>query len=447
MPRKYFGTDGIRGRAGEPPLDRVTIRALGRAAGRVLGPRGGIALLAADTRASGPSIVSELVAGLVEEGVACRYAGVLPTPGLAHATRGEEIGFGVMVTASHNPAADNGIKFFSHEGYKLPDETEEDIERHLESFSESPSAAGANPAPPGYPVAGKEYLDWLRSGWEGQGLRGKTIAVDCANGAACDFAPALFESLGARVVRLACSPDGGNINSSCGSLHPEVVREAVRSSGAFLGLTFDGDADRCLAVTPSGKILDGDYTLYHEAMRRKAGGTGTPGGVVGTVMSNLWLEKELALAGISFTRAQVGDRYVLEKMREAGSLLGGEPSGHVIFLDRSTTGDGLLSALSLARAAVERGGAEALAEGITPYPQATRNMKVGRRVDIESDPGASSFVESEKARLAEKGRVVVRFSGTEPLLRVMVEAESEKLVEESLDRLCSSLGDHLGRIG
>lgn len=443
MGRKYFGTDGVRGKAGAFPLDGPTLHALGRAAGAVLGDGESAALVAMDTRESGPEIAAHLVGGLRDAGVSCRHAGVLPTPGAAHLVRGG-FAFAAMVTASHNPFEDNGVKFFSADGYKLPDGLEERIEGELDALLARASAPGtAGPLRPAEEELGERYFQALLGGWNGPLLEGRRIVLDCAHGAAHRFAPRLFESLGAEVVRLGCAPDGRNINRDCGSLHLDALRAAV-SEGAWAGFAFDGDADRCLAVTPEGTILDGDYLLYHESLRRRAEGT-LAGPVVGTVMSNLWLEQALGREGIPFRRATVGDRYVLESLHLHGGVLGGEPSGHILFLDRTTTGDGLLTALAYAAIARDAGGMRALTEGIRPYPQVLRNLRVGRRTDLESDGAVQKALAAEEARLGGRGRIVLRFSGTEALLRLMVEAQDAATVEASLNRLSAFLLDHLGQ--
>jgi phosphoglucosamine mutase len=290
---------------------------------------------------------------------------------------------------------------------------------------------------------GERYFGTLLGGWRGPRLDGLRIVLDCAHGAAHRLAPRLFESLGAEVVRLGCAPDGRNINRDCGSLHLDALVATV-SEGAWAGFAFDGDADRCLAVTPGGAVLDGDYLLYHASLRKRAEGT-LAGPVVGTVMSNLGLEQELGREGIPFLRAPVGDRYVLDSLRRHGGVLGGEPSGHILFLDRTTTGDGLLTALAYAAIARDAGGMEALAEGIRPYPQVLRNLRVGRRADLDADGAVRDALAAEEARLDGRGRVVLRFSGTEPLLRLMVEAQDAATVEASLDRLSAFLLDHLGQ--
>ncbi len=444
MKRRYFGTDGFRGRAGDFPLDTSTVFALGRAAGVVLGAAGASAVVGMDPRESSGWISEALMQGLEEEGVAVSFAGVLPTSGVAWLCAKEDYTFGAMVSASHNPYRDNGIKFFSGEGFKLPDETEVEIETILESFS----GAFGKECRPREREAGlhrqERYLEGLLSLWRGKELDGVRLVLDCANGAAYRIAPALFRKLGADVEAVFCSPDGRNINHQCGSQAPERLAAAVTGSGADMGFAFDGDADRCIAITPSGKRLDGDYLLYWKACQMAAQGELHGGCVVGTVMSNLWLEKALAEKGIGFHRAPVGDRYVLQRMREVGGVLGGEPSGHVLFLNEATTGDGLLSAMAYAALARGNGGMEVLADGIEPYPQVLLNIPVREKILIEERPAIRDAVSHEEECLGKEGRIVLRYSGTEPLIRLMVEADSEERVAGVIERLRPVLEGELG---
>ncbi|MEJ2422646.1 MAG: phosphoglucosamine mutase [Acidobacteriota bacterium] len=448
MTRKIFGTDGIRGVAGQPPLDPATVEAVGEAAGRVLGASGSTALVGVDTRESGRWIAAALLEGLEAAGVEGHYGGVLPTPAVSHLTHTHGFTFGVVISASHNPYEDNGIKFFSGDGYKLPDATEAAIEQVVEEIQESARRAREYaPLPPVEGVFAREYLDWLASKWTGPGLEGWRIVVDAANGAASALAADLYRGLGAEVTALACSPDGKNINRNCGSLFTELVADEVRSGGAHIGFAFDGDADRCLAVAPCGDVLDGDYILYHEALARQRTNR-LPGDlVVGTVMSNLWLEKALTARAVKFHRAPVGDRYVLESLRDRGGVLGGEPSGHVLFLDEATTGDGLLTSLAFARHARDGGGASALTEGIRPFPQVIENIRVAEKPDLEGPPVAGPALRAELDRLGGQGRIVLRYSGTEPLLRLMVEAENRDVVDEIVSRFGGLLRKELGAGG
>ncbi len=445
MNRQYFGTDGLRGRAGQFPLDPPTVYALGRAAGRILGGKDARALVAADTRESCGWIASHLVAGLRETGVECLYAGVMPTPAVARLCAEERFTFGAMISASHNPYEDNGIKFFSGDGFKLPDDTEHHIETALDGLLPylGSSVPSVELGPPSADFSGR-YLSWLESLWEGADLSGFKVVLDCANGAAHEAAPALFGRLGAKVSAFAIEPDGRNINAGCGSLHTDVLARRVRDEGAHFGFAFDGDADRCLAVTSAGRVLDGDVILYRDAQRRVKRGTLWGRWVVGTVMSNLWLEQALQAERLRFFRAPVGDRYVLQCMVDRGAILGGEPSGHVLFLDQATTGDGLLTALAYASLARDAGSMDAIAEGITPYPQVLSNIRVGRRVPLQEQPLIQQALDEETSGLEGRGRIVLRYSGTEPLLRLMVEAQSAEVVNGVVERLGKVLRETLG---
>ncbi len=443
MSRRYFGTDGVRGKAGVFPLDATTVRALGLSAGRILGGRGASAVVAMDPRESSGWIAAELVEGMGEAGVACRFAGVLPTPAVARLCVSGGYTFGAMISASHNPFEDNGIKFFSGDGFKLPDETETHIEVALEGALGEASPP-ANDLPQAEPGLGRAYLDWLVSLWEGGPLSGWRILVDGANGAASRLAPDLFRALGAEVETIACEPDGRNINAACGSLHAHRLGEVLAARGADMAFAFDGDADRCMAVSHTGRVLDGDYVLYREALRRSAQGRLPGRWVVGTVMSNLWLEERLGRDGLRFFRAPVGDRYVLQCLLDRGGALGGEPSGHVLFLDRSTTGDGLLTAMTYASLARDAGGMEALAEDVRAYPQVLENIRVARRLPLEDSPAIRQALHEETEALGGRGRIVLRYSGTEPLLRLMVEAGTKEEVRSVIARLRRVLVDVLG---
>lgn len=444
MKRKYFGTDGMRGEAGRFPLDLPTVYAMGRAAGKVLGKGSAPTLVGMDPRKSSDWISEALMDGLEREGVQCVFAGVIPTPGVAWLLSRGEYAFGVVISASHNPYTDNGVKFFSGEGFKLSDEVEERVEYELEGcLGETPALDLSSRAPENSCLL--EYVEGLSSLWRGQRLEGKRIAVDCSNGAAYRAAPMLFERLGAEVEAMSCSPDGENINRNCGSLYPKALAKRVRESGADMGFAFDGDADRCMAVTASGKILDGDYLLYWEAGRLAKKANGGPGCVVGTLMSNLWLEKALREKGIAFYRSSVGDRYVLKELRERGGTLGGEPSGHLLFLDRATTGDGLLTAMNYAMLAREGGGLDAMRRGINPFPQTIVNIPVAKKTPFSDCPVLAVRLEEEERHLAGNGRIVLRYSGTEPVVRLMVEADSHETVEGVIERLRPVLEDELGR--
>jgi phosphoglucosamine mutase len=398
-----------------------------------------------DSRESGEWITALLIQGLSEEGVACHYAGLLPTPAVARLCAARGYTFGVMVSASHNPYQDNGIKFFSGDGYKLPDAVESDIEALLGPMLEKgPSAPPVQALRAPKLDLHEEYVGWLLGLWRGASLAGRKVVVDAANGAASHVAPECFRALGATVVPVGCRPDGRNINEGCGSLHPAAAARRVVEERADMGFAFDGDADRCMAVDPSGRVLDGDYVLYRDALGRAAEGRLPGNVVVGTVMSNLWLEHALQKAGLRFERAAVGDRYVLERLQEKGGVLGGEPSGHILFLDQATTGDGLLTALTYAVLACRAGGMEALSEGVKPYPQVLKNIRVARREDLDGQDAIQAALAREREALGETGRIVLRYSGTEPLLRLMVEAETQEQVHGVIQRLSGVLVSGLG---
>jgi phosphoglucosamine mutase len=447
--KRLFGTDGIRGVAGEFPLDDATVGRIGRALPHVLAAADGRALrvvIGRDTRESSPAIEAALKRGIESAGGRVDCGGVLSTPAVACVARQMEYDAGIVVSASHNPYRDNGIKVFSHEGYKLPDAVEMRIEAEV---LEGAPAAPATPPPGaggGTVDLAHRYLDFLRGTVAaGASYTGWTLVLDCANGAASQLAPELFASLGARVVILNASPDGRNINEGCGALHPQPLAAAVLSHGAHLGLAFDGDADRCLLVDGRGRILDGDYIVYLAAMDLKRSGRLAGDTVVGTVMTNLWMERALEAAGIRTLRAPVGDKYVLEEMRAGGYVLGGEQSGHVIFLEQATTGDGLLTGLQildlLARTGLDLAG---WADTVRPCPQILINVPVRARPALDSHPRIGPAIRDEERRLGRAGRLVVRYSGTEPKARIMVEAESPRTVEECAERLRRLIDEEIG---
>jgi phosphoglucosamine mutase len=466
--KRLFGTDGIRGVAGEFPLDPATVDRIGRALAASLRtdesrpPR---LLIGRDTRESGPAIEEALARSIREAGGRADRGGVLTTPAIACLTRLLGYDAGVVVSASHNPYRDNGIKVFSGRGYKLLDAEEAAIERQvLEGERASSGAAPSTPGreAPGRPAAAPEdrgapevdpaalaarYLDWLRDSIAADAsFSGWRIVLDCANGAAFRLGPDLFRRLGAEVIALSSRPDGRNINEECGALHPQRLAEEVVKRRARIGLAFDGDADRCLCVDSSGRILTGDHVLYLAAKDLKAGGGLAGGAVVGTVMSNLWLDQALGAEGIALLRAQVGDKYVLEEMQRGGHPLGGEPSGHIIFLDRATTGDGLLTGL-LFIDLLRRTGQDlaAWAATVRPCPQVLVNVAVRRRPPLHTHPTIGPAIKDEARRLGRKGRLLVRYSGTEPQARIMVEAESEATVQEIADRLKTVIQREIGR--
>src|SRR3569833_283595 len=448
MGKKLFGTDGIRGTAGKPPLDARTVTALGIALAEDLQSRNaGLhpVLIGMDTRESGPSIAASLAEGLRRGGVDAAFAGVLTTPGVAYLTRTGDYSAGVMISASHNPFEDNGIKVFARTGFKLPDaeehEVEEAIFRLLENIEEAPQAA-----PLTQNREAKPYLDFLLStASSSQPLAGMKVVMDCGNGAASALAPDLFRAAGAEVTPIACAPDGRNINLNCGALHPEIVRGRVLELMADAGVSFYGDADRAMLVAPSGRIIDGDAMMLIEAKRLQSTGH-LPGNlVIATVMSNLGLQKGLEALGISMARTPVGGKYVLEEMVRREAALGGEKSGHVIFREFATTGDGMLTALQvLETAALARQSRDDLVAGLVSYPQRRGGGRGGGRRPIEELSHLRTAIRECEAKLDGSGRVLVRYSGTEPLLRVMVEGLELGVVEELVSCVTAAIHADLG---
>ena len=446
MPKELFGTDGIRGIPGTPPLDDATLFATGRALGAYLQRQHSPAnvLIGMDTRESGPHLASLLAAGLHKTGASVAFAGVITTPGVACLVRQNDFQAGAVISASHNPYHDNGVKLFSHEGMKFPDSVEEALEQDiLKHRSELP------PRNPPALVADEsldaEYLAFLRTRViPGADLSGLRIVLDCANGAAYKLGPQVFRSLGADVIAIGDSPDGRNINAACGSLYLSGLQRRVVEERAVLGVAFDGDADRALFVCESGRIINGDGVLLASARFLKSQGKLKGNRVVATSMSNLGLERALAREGTDLARAAVGDRYVLEEMLRSGSVLGGEQSGHVIFLEDSPAGDGLLTAVKMASLVSMHGRLETLVEGLKDYPQTIINVKVRSKPPLESIPEVSRALAEAQSALGENGRVVLRYSGTEPLARVMVEAEHDVDVERFSESVANALRSSIG---
>jgi phosphoglucosamine mutase len=445
MSKNFFGTDGIRGVPGTPPLDDPTLHAVGRAVGAFLhrehpAPH---ALIAMDTRESGPHIASVLASGLAGSGVQVTFAGVLTTPGVACLVRRNDFHAGVVVSASHNPFRDNGVKLFSHAGMKFPDAAEEEIESYIPQFLAEPVGPARSLATDG--SLERQYLDFLRGrALPGAKLKGMRMVLDCANGAAFRLGPELFGSLGCEVVGIGTAPDGRNINEGCGSLHLEKLRTRVPQEKAALGVAFDGDADRALFVGATGKIVNGDGVLLAAARFLKTAGKLAGNRVVATSMSNLGLERALAREGIAMARTTVGDRYVLEEMLKSGNTLGGEQSGHVIFLEDSPAGDGLLTAVKVTSLVAQAGSLETLVEGLKDYPQAIVNVKVNTKPALESVPEVARALSLAQQTLGDSGRIVLRYSGTEPLARVMVEAEHPADVERFSQSIASAIRLTLG---
>ncbi|HEY1756507.1 MAG TPA: phosphoglucosamine mutase [Bryobacteraceae bacterium] len=441
--RKLFGTDGIRGLAGDYPLDRPTAFAVGVALAHWIGAHhlDPEVVLGMDTRESGPWIAEHVAGGLAREGVRARFAGLITTPGLAHAAKIGPFAAGVMISASHNPYQDNGIKIIDHSGFKLPDEQEHVIEKYIFRWLESNQAAGPKTLTVD-PGLDREYLDFLAATLP-EGLSGVRIVVDGANGSATHLGPELLTRLGAHVEAICCAPDGRNINLHCGSQHLEVVRKKVLETGADLGVAFDGDADRALFVSHSGKIVDGDAVLLLAALPLHARGRLTD--VVATVMSNLGLERALKNHGIGLVRTAVGDKYVLEEMLRRDAPLGGEQSGHIIFRDYSTTGDGLLTALRVLEVMRATGqDLDRLTEEMQTYPQKLVNVRVKERRPLEDLDLVNQEIRRTESEFGDAGRVLVRFSGTEPLARVMVEGPALDRVEFNAQAIAAAIRGELG---
>jgi phosphoglucosamine mutase len=449
MARRLFGTDGIRGVAGEPPLDARTAYAVGAALGKwaIAGDHPGEVVIGMDTRESGPWLAAEVAGGLASHGVKTRFAGVTTTPGVAFLARNGPFAAGAMISASHNPYRDNGIKLIDHSGYKFPDEVEESLESEIFALLEQ----NIRPAPIALDVdegLDRTYIDRLAATLPAS-LDGLAIVVDCANGSASKLAPALLERLGARVHAIGASPDGRNINRDCGSLHLDGLRKVVLERGATLGVAFDGDADRALFVSHSGKIVDGDaILLIVSRFLLERGSLRGPNGepvVVATVMSNLGLERALGALGVRLIRTAVGDKYVLEEMLRLGAAVGGEQSGHVIFSDYATTGDGMLTALRVLEAMRAGGGdLDALTQDLRIYPQLLVNVRVKRKLPLDELPGVTDEIRAAEESFGSAGRVLVRFSGTEPLARVMVEGPDLERVEAFAHRIASQIQSALG---
>ncbi len=437
MKKKYFGTDGIRGKVGQSPMTADFVMKLGWAAGRVLAKQGrGKAVIGKDTRISGYMYESALEAGLSAAGIDCLLTGPMPTPGIAYLTRTMNAQLGIVISASHNPYYDNGIKFFSAEGTKLSDDIEQAIEVELEKEMVHVDSADLGKAKRIDDASGR-YIEYCKGTspflMELKGLR---IVVDTAHGAAYQIAPKVFKELGAEVFAIGNEPDGLNINKDVGSTHPEALRAAVLQHRADLGIALDGDADRVLMVDHLGEIVDGDELLFIIAMARQKQQKVDDFGVVGTLMSNLGMEIALKEAGLGFIRADVGDRYVMEELHKNGWSIGGESSGHIICLDRTTTGDGIVSALQVLSAMMGSGKSlNELKQGMQKYPQHMINVRIKEKVDPFSSEQVVKAVEETEQRLADKGRVLLRASGTEPLIRVMIEGSDEQQVLKEVQEL------------
>ena len=451
MSRQLFGTDGIRGVAGQPPLDALTAHALGFALGtwasRQHAGAAGAAeiLIGMDTRESGPWLAEQVAGGLAEAGVAPRFAGVITTPGVAYLTRTGPFVAGVMISASHNPYYDNGLKVIGHSGYKLADAVEVELEELMREWLAQDKPAAARP------LTVDPTLDSLYANYLADTVSGSlpfSLVIDCANGSASEVAPTLIPRLGCKVEWMAKSPDGRNINLNCGSLHLESLQKRVLETRADLGIAFDGDADRALFVSPSGKVVDGDAVLFvaGSELKRKSRLNGDV--VVATVMSNLGLEKALESNGISMLRTPVGDKYVLEEMLRSGAVLGGEQSGHVIFSEYATTGDGILTALRVLEIVRDSGKSlDDLAQPVRTFPQKLVNVRVKHKRPLSELHSVQAEIAAAEQEFAGTGRVVVRFSGTEPLARVMIEAGSDEQVDKWTGRIADAIRAELGAAG
>jgi len=438
--RRYFGTDGIRGKVGEDPINAEFVLKLGWAAGRVFAREGrGLVLIGKDTRISGYMFESALQAGLSAAGVDIRLLGPMPTPAIAYLTRTLHANAGIVISASHNPYYDNGIKFFSAKGTKLPDEVEQAIEDELEKPITTVDGASLGRAVRVVDATGR-YIEFCKSTIPMvMELKGVKIVVDCAHGATYHVAPSVLQELGAQVTAIGDKPDGLNINAGCGSTEPKALQEMVLHVGADVGIALDGDGDRLIMVDEKGEVVDGDELLFVIAQSRQASGH-LKGPVVGTQMSNFGLERALKSQGIPFERAKVGDRYVMELLNKLGGVIGGESSGHIICLDRSSTGDGIVAALQVLAAMHSSGRTlNELKSGMRKYPQTMINVRLARRVDVLADPAVQRAVKAVEAKLADNGRVLLRPSGTEPVVRVMVEGGNPLQVQELASELARAV--------
>ena len=450
MSKQLFGTDGIRGLPGEFPLDDSTLDRVGMALGDYIGSQGRTqgaqarVLIGRDTRESGPHLAERIARGLAASGVEPVSAGVVTTPGVAWLVSREGFDAGVVISASHNPYHDNGVKLISSAGTKFPDAVEAEIERFILSSNEPAETRSAMHLRDNEKID-DDYLDGLRAAvLPGANLAGMKIVMDCANGAASALAPRLFRALGAEVTAIGNTPDGRNINAGCGSLHPEAMQKRVAESGAAMGVAFDGDADRAIFASTSGRLVDGDGVLLVAGRYMKSAGALKGEVIVGTTMANLGLERALDKSGLKLARTAVGDRYVLEEMQRIGANLGGEQSGHILFLDDATTGDGMLTAIKMASIIALAGPLDDLLADLKVFPQKIVNVKVKSKPPLDTLPEVSRQLIAAENALGKSGRVVLRYSGTEPLARVMVEAEHEDDVRRWTDSLANSLREAIG---
>ena len=452
MPKELFGTDGIRGIPGKYPLDDATLFRAGVALGEYLAGhreanRHLRVLIGMDTRESGTEMAARIAQGLRAGGAEPVFAGILTTPGVAYLVRLEDFSAGVVISASHNPYHDNGVKLISSRGMKFPDEAEAQIETRILAAQDqkSPVPEAKLEKVPAATAIHEDYLAALRTKLFGKkDLHGMKMVLDCANGAASALAPELFRSLGADVIAIHNDPDGRNINADCGSLHPKKMQEKTVATGADLGVAFDGDADRAVFSTASGRYVDGDGVLFVCARYMKKSGALKGDAVVGTSMANLGLERALGREALRLVRVPVGDRYVLEEMIRSGANLGGEQSGHIIFLDDSSAGDGMLTAVKMASLVSIEGKLDRLVSDLKIFPQKIVNVRVRSKPSLDSFPAVSAAIAEAEKSLGDSGRIVVRYSGTEPLARVMVEAERAQDVERYSDSIASAIKSAIG---
>jgi phosphoglucosamine mutase len=446
MGRKFFGTDGIRGRVGTHPITADFILKLGWAAGKVFSEQTEgrkLIVVGKDTRVSGYMFESALEAGLIAAGVDVALLGPMPTPAIAYLTRTFRAQAGIVISASHNPYCDNGIKFFGGDGFKLPDDIEESIEKYLQNPIVTEDSSKLGKAHRVDDAAGR-YIEFCKGTLPtGSSLQGLKIVVDCANGATYSTAPKVFRELGAEVVELAAEPDGFNINEACGSTQPALLQNAVVAENADMGVALDGDGDRVMFVDHKGHAVDGDELIFVIAKyRHEHGGCS---GVAGTLMSNLGMEVSLKELGIPFVRTKVGDRYVIEALRERKWQLGGESSGHIICSDLTTTGDGAVAALQVLHAMRETGTPlNTLKKGMKKFPQSMINVRIGEKFDLSDFPVIQDAVAAAEDELKDRGRVLLRPSGTEPLVRVMVEAEDAQLVDKLVREVADVVESEVG---
>jgi len=444
--RRLFGTDGVRGTAGRPPLDPTTVRRLGAALVRALphGTESPQLLVGRDTRESGAWIEAELAHGACGEGATVTSAGVVPTPAVAYLTRTGSYDAGVVISASHNPYEDNGIKVFSGKGEKFTERVEREVEAIVADTSWHAKGGEAGPVPRADLI--DAYLDHLRAVFpEASAIETFPLAIDCANGATTIAAPELFGSLGLETIVIGNRPDGRNINLGCGSTHPEHLAETVVARGCRMGVAFDGDGDRAIFVDHRGRIVDGDAVLLMCGRQLQREGRLRGDAIVATVMSNIGLELALKPLGIDLIRCAVGDKYVMEEMLKRDLALGGEQSGHIIFSEYLFTGDGLCTALNVLRTVALTGRTLAdLASDLTAYPQVLLNVRVRARVDLETVPAVADAMARVEARVAGQGRLLVRYSGTEPLLRVMLEGQHQEEIRAWAQEIVDAVKEHLG---